>query len=394
MSIVRRLVVALLLTLALAVARAPGQAIFTGGMDEMDEPPVTSADVERMAEIFELSEDQRDAIANLHQAMLSEFERAAKRMRTIADGMEEEIDQNRDFSILGEWVGVAVSFQRYTERLTKAFHDDARLLLTEDQWQGWPAYERARRRGDAFDRGSEMLSSEHVDLIGLVEEMNLPEEVDEDVRAVLRRYELDLDRMLVEMEAEQEEQEEEIKERMSTMTNPLTNLNFFSEQMKTVRKRELRMRKLTESYAARIRSSLPQEMQPRFTDRFNEAEWPDVYRDNYVTSAFETVLDLEDLTSEQRERVLEARARYEDRLETVNREWTRALRESDEKDKGIFDFFTAREAELQEAESARDELDKQTFDRLKSLLTEKQRARLPGEEGTIDWRSMGNVDDW
>ncbi|MEO1129665.1 MAG: hypothetical protein AAFX05_08180 [Planctomycetota bacterium] len=380
-------------TLALtATARAQFFAGSFGGGDI--EPPVSSSDIGRMATILNLSATQREAVEDFQQALLAQYNRARERMQKIEDGLEQEIERDRDFNVLNEFFDVTESFERYIDRLHDAFNDDVQLLLTDDQMMQWPAYERYLRRARAFEDNSELLAGQHVDLIELVRDLELSEEVRTDVDGALLRYELDLDRLLADHEEQRKEQEREMRDKFTQMDNFFAMMPYFQEQVNIARKRELKMRALTESFASRIRASLPEGQSDEFEQDFNVRAWPEVYKENYVTSSFDTVLDFEDLTSDQRGSIMEIRQRYEQRLAEANRAWVKALRESDEQLKGIFDFFGGKDAALDKAQKSRDAIDKQTFEELRGLLTDTQAARLPGQEDDIDWRAMGNFDGW
>jgi protein-disulfide isomerase-like protein with CxxC motif len=139
-----------------------------------------------------------------------------------------------------------------------------------------------------------------------------------------------------------------------------------------------RVRDINLRYAATIGRALPQEVGAEFTDRFNELVYPRVYRVSTTDRAFETILAFEDLSEEQRGRVLEAKARYEQSRERMDANWARAIAEQEEERDvmRVMGIEPSTEA-TRETRTARRELDRTAYEQVLQVLTEEQARRLP-----------------
>jgi len=106
--------------------------------------------------------------------------------------------------------------------------------------------------------------------------------------------------------------------------------------------------------------------------------------------ALDQALTMDDLNDEQAERILQLQSGFMRQVDQANVRLQEATEES-EQNRSVRQMFGmgrgGGDAPVREARQAREQLDQTVMDRLRSVLTDEQFARLPGQERR-DWRRV------
>src|SRR5690606_30912449 len=110
---------------------------------------------------------------------------------------QQEFQDTRDHEILMAGMQASTkTFKARAKEVEQAFFSDLKSLAMGDHTEKWPQVERARRRAVEMDRGP--VSTANVDVIKLARESEGSWLHGEAARAILDRYEVQLDAMLAE----------------------------------------------------------------------------------------------------------------------------------------------------------------------------------------------------
>jgi hypothetical protein len=372
------------LALALMVVSAPAlHAQFGGGMRDVADPEVDSQQLDTIAEMLDFSNQQRELASQLLQGYLAEMTRLGENVRAMMDGARAEFRETRDPRVWQDLMEAMGPFEEEKRTITQRFMEDLRLILEPEQDDKWDDVERFHRRYTSFSDDA-LLSGENVDLIAAVGDMDLPADQMAAVEPILEQYALEIDRALRERNKVYEESMEGAMQLwrdqdFEEMQKRFDNSRDAAETVRDVNRR----------FAREVETTLEREFASEWSREFKARSFPRVYRATPTVEAFETALAFDDLTPEQREEISAMRDAYRARVGSVNDEIAGAIEES-EMSRSIMSFFgRGRNNDSNEVREARDEkreLERQTQDRLRALLTEDQRDRLPDRESNRDWR--------
>lgn len=364
-----------------AVVLFPATAIaqvFRPGGDFL-EPGFTTKDLEHAAQLFGFDEVQREIAGEMVNEYLGRMGAGVEQMTTILQAAEDEFQQTRDIAIWDDFRDRTDEFEQRKDAITEQLKADLRLLLTAEQEALWPRFERDLRRMATIDEGG-LLSGEAVDLVALLDEVGVTSEARGAIASIENRYVTELDRALISRNEVYEETTDKAFERFSTegFDDFEKVMDYFRELLEEAMVEAARVRDINLRYAATIGRALPPEIGEAFTDRFNELCYPRVYRVSTTDRAFETILAFEDLTEEQRGRVLEAQTRYRQSRERLDANWARAIAEQEEERDvmRVMGIEPSTEA-TREARTARRDLDRTAYEQVLRVLTEEQAGRLP-----------------
>lgn len=380
--LIKRLTAVMMVAAALLAVSAPAEAqMFRGGMRGAMDADMTSADLERSAELLQLDEDQKMIAEELLKAYLVQWEELRGRMNQAMEGARNEFRETRDPAVWQDLGPVMDRFQDEKKAMTDRFLEDMKLMLTEEQLERWPALERQRRRVRSLEQS--FLSGEGVDVIELVNDMEFSPELMEGVTPVLARYELELDRALV-------ERDKLYESGMDRAMELWQNQDFDTMQKLFDEAREAgaKVRDTHRRAARQVMSVLPPEKAAEFEKAFKEESFPQVYRRSFAVRAFETTSDMADITDEQRAQISELRSQLDRELSIMNDAMAEAI-EKDEMERtvqGMMGMGRRGPDGDREARQAKRDFEMKMVDRLKAVLTEEQRALLPEPEQQRDWR--------
>lgn len=368
-------------TPSVALAQRGGMAVRAGGPGGMDfAAPVSKADLKKFGAVLKLDEDQTMVAEELLAAMHAEHDTLAKKTRKESERIMNEFRDSQDPSVFSEEMPkVMQTYQEGAAAMQKRYFEDLQAMLTPAQTEKWPKVERLHRRLRSLPAG--MLSGETVDLVSIVEGLELPAPLPDDLGAIIERYEADLDRELTERDRLREE-------RMTAMRGGGGGaFNFDLEKLRAdmaeMRKAGLKVCEVNKRYARLIEGTLPADKQPAFAERVKKDSFPRVYRDTHTAKCLAAAAKFDDLAGDQASAVAELRESYERNVGSINERWAEAI-EASEADGGgdpLAMFMGGGEdGAVADARKAKRELDRTTREKLMAILTDEQKERLPERE--------------
>lgn len=383
-TLVTCVVGALICLLGLA-DRASGQFRF----NPLDEPQVTTEEINHYEKMLSLTEDQLLFAEGLHQAYMVEYNEMREEFREVMDGAREEFRETRDRQVWRDLQEVAQVYGERREELDERFLDDFKLVLTPEQMAEWGRVERFRRRFYTLGNGG-LVSGETVDLTRIVQDLTLTDEQRESLAPIVERYQETLDRALIERN--------ELYETGQRDAMELWQRGDFEEMERRfdeARKAATRLRDVNQQFARQMESALGQDDGARFEREFLERSFPEIYRDTAGMRALDMAMVMEDLSEDQARQVADIQSTFMRRVEEANQR-LRDLTEESEQNRSMRQMFgMGRDRgndQLRNAREAREMIDRDVIDRLKTVLTEEQYSQLPGQERR-DWRDVLDEDE-
>lgn len=380
---------ALLLTPAAATAQ---MQIWSG-----ESKALTESELEEMAEILGLDEFQQESIAALYEGFLVDFERAEAEMDKIRQGAAEEFERSGE---VGVWKVVGrkgQAYARYMDRIRDRLYEDIKLILTEEQVESWPRFERYQRRNRADDGDFGQVSGAWVDLVEIAQGLELTPEAEESVEPTLTAYEMELDAMLIDRQEALEEMSDSMLDEfsdMSSMDGFVKNMGTFQKIAKSNREMALKARDLQARWAPRIAAVLSEEDAAEFTRAFNLRAYPQVYKEGKAQDAFRECESYEELSEDDRARVAELKAAYEAEAASINAKWVKAIQRAEETKTGLFFWPGGSNELLDKAREAREDVDRRYVAQLAEFLPQELVEKLPDHQPKVDWRRLGDFDSW
>jgi hypothetical protein len=379
---------ALLAAFALA---SPAFAQLQGGAQNLDEPAVNASDIELMGEMLGLSEDELSLVQGMHAEHVAKHTEAFQRLQEAQRATVEELrNGNPDARI--RLIENVNEFRGFRDRQRDAFFTELKtLLLTEEQGERFPAFERAYRRAHLSDIDTGMLSGGAVDLFALVRERELPDDVREDIDPLLDRYAREFDEIVVKRMELAGEFTERQAELFRTEPNPLNHMDAYQEMLDETREQVLKAREITERYHRLLAAVMPEGERVEFERSFNRAYVPKVYGPSDAERAFDTAESVESVTEEQAAEIGELRERYQREAATINRRWAEALLEYEAEKLTIAEAATMtapNDETIRELSKSRRELDTRYIRFARQVLDESQREAIPDPDVRESWRDI------
>lgn len=383
------LVVALVLAVALPAAPAQAQMGMRGMNPAGMQTFITRRGVEDYARILKLDNDQKQAALDL-----AEGNRRAGRtlMKEMEGKVNSIMEKARDS---GDWQGMQKEMaemgretQRRFKELDKTFFDDLRLLITDEQAENWPKVERARRR-EQLMRFS-MVSGSSVNLIAIVENVTrqkegaIPSANAEEVAGVLDRYDIELDRALVEFERRSIEAQDEMMRDGNMGFDPAK----IQDMLKKFSSMAIVMRDLNRETTRRLVPLMSEDAGKALELEVLRRSFPRIYRQSHFEKQLAAAKGFADLEESQKESLRLLAESYARDAAAANSKWAAEV-EKEETEKGgtvgvMMGGFMGggggKDNPVTLARQARRDLDKQAEDRLAAILSKDQMARLPERE--------------
>jgi len=387
----RGIVAALALSIMVLVPAMDARAQGGMGAGRFFDPPVDSEEIDSLIEIAAVDEATAEAIQDLFQAFLSQFNSASEKIREIFRLAQEEAERNRDPSVFQDAQKKAIEYYGHQLKIRDQLFEDIKLLLSAEQAETWPKFERLHRRNHLLDNGQNIIAGSSVDLIQLVDDTKTEASgsVAPEVTDTLNRYELELDRLLVQSRDLQNEQLEKTQKLMEEGGNFFANMGEWEKMFDEGRKLQVEIREVNTKYARQIAGMLADAQRAEFDTEYNRRANPRVYAKNYVNGAFDTAKGLESLTPEQKVELAALQDQFQREIAPVQAKWDEELVEWQTNVKMMEMFMGAQAggtAEAKALEQAKKDLDDRYYARIRALLTEEQVKALPDRADT-NWRN-------
>lgn len=355
---------------------------------------ITSRVVDQWIEMLSLTPDQKTAVEALHDAYREEHQRETRALRELVENAQQEFMETQDTGVFKDMADEASKRGDRISGIEKQFLDDFKSLLDPAQAEKWPKVERHHRRTRSLPHG--MLAGESVNLLTIVNDLGLGSQSQE-LADALEQYEIDLDRALDARDNERKAVEERGREMMKDFDPAKMDFGKIRQMMTETRRAGIKVRDVNERYARRLSALVPDEQRADFEQRVRKASYPMVYREPYAMKALDAAKGFDDLTDDQRTAIEEIRASYARDLDAANQRWAAGIAE-EERDGGGDPFMgfgrfvpggeDQPESPAEEPKKQRRELDKAALDRLKALLTDEQKDRLPKREAENPWMAQ------
>jgi polyhydroxyalkanoate synthesis regulator phasin len=262
---------------------------------------------ELVDEIRELQQlDSRDAEARADE--LKEHVRQLKDTMRQGDGAAMDVDLVR--RLMADFDAVVSRWSVTSRSLHGQFLNDVRALLSDEQQQLWPAFERKMRRVKTLPRGT--LSGESTDLLSLINELDLvPNQRPMlDIAAMVHEFELALDERLRErntyLEHNRDARAAVLHNGDQTAAAPLID----AEAAHRVAVRDTNVR-----YARSIAQTLDGELGGELLLSFGRQSYPKAYRPTRAQRSFDAIVQLPDLEPALRASIENLRGEYDLQLD-------------------------------------------------------------------------------
>jgi len=373
---------------------APVRAQFGMGGGDMSQfmSPVTKRAVESWAQMVGMDKDQKEAALALQEGYRSSFKSMSAEMQKAFKELGEKVQDTGDWSgFQKEAAKIGKELTEKMEKLEKGFLDDVKSLLTEQQAANWPRVERARRRDNGLRFG--FVSGQNVDLVKIMTTIGVKPDASPELDEQVLRYETEMDRKIQAFEKWGKDQQAKQTEENVNMFD-MTKIQDMLKEMANLSRD---MRDTNRQYAKNIQALLPADKQAKFDMEIKKKSFPRVYRESYVQKALAESERFADLDASQKEAIAQLKAGYERDADSVNKKWAAAIEEREEKQGGSIGAMMAGFSgnadpndPVGESRKARRDLDDRTKEKLLSLLSEDQKAKLP--EDKPDPRDRGGMD--
>lgn len=361
-----------------------------GAMGDADPEGLISArSLDRSTRPLKLNADQKEAIKALHEGYVSAFRDASKARRQAMEKLMKDNDDEDDRSaFMKKMPEIQQKYAEQTKKLDQTFFSDVKALLSADQESQWSKVERSRRRELGLRSGG-LVGGDGVDLTSVLDDLRLSDADLAPAAESVEQYEADLDRQLADKEKD--------KSDLKFEPGKPFDMEAMQASMAKARENAVKVRDVNERHARTIEGHLPETKRAEFAAAVRRASFPRIYRPSRADKDLDAALKFEDLTSDQRKQVETLRDQHKRDAAPANDSWATAQREADEKGDGggqmigpggavmRMSFKMGDDEEekgpLADARKARKEIDKKTRDRLKEILTEAQRDKLPKADG-------------
>lgn len=370
------------LAVALSASAALGQGFRGGrGGDDAFDPAVTTEQMEKYADMLDLSADQQAAALALLEAYQVEFEAAARPVRDKIENLRTEARETRDRTLWGELMEARGDFEETSEQMETTLLADVQALLTPEQAEsGWPRVVRERRREQSLPRG--LMSGERVDVIALVKDLDLSQEQSAALADTLNQYELELDLALI----KRDQMQDEFRQNMRDLFRN-GDQQAISDLFERGKQAATKVRDINSRAARQVEALLPPEPAATFAAQVRQRSFPMIYRPSYADRVIDAAAKFDDLTGEQKENIATIQAAFAQSITSINRRMETAQVEMEEsmtaERLGAMFRNGGDNDAMRDLRGERRDLETSTIERLRSILTAEQAARLP-ERGDGD----------
>jgi len=344
---------------------------------------VSKRSVEKYADTLNLSKEQAETAATIHEGYAAAYGEVRKMRRAAMEEVRRASEDTGDHSVFMEKMPkIEREFQEKTGKLEKEFFNDLQSVLDSGQQDRWVRVERMRRREVGMRGGA--ISGEGVDLVEVVGNLKLEEPATSVIATPLEEYEAEVDRHL--------QSRDRLKDEAPAF-EPGKGIDIEALQKAMAESREagLKIKDVNERHARKIEGLLPEDKRGAFRDAVKRRSFPRVYKPSRASKDIEAALKMDDLDAGQRAALEGLRESYERDLAGANDAWAAAQEESEKTGSsgaiaggsgGMMMLNMGEEPPaLVEARKARRELDDKANERIKSVLTEAQKSRLPKGRG-------------
>ena len=293
----RALLAAIAMVTLAGVATSPASAQFggRGGFAQAFQPDIMQRDVTLMTSSLGLEEWQRPIVEALLQDYMSNFntgvEALKDRMKVASDDAGKLAKSNGGDAVLEKIMAPLNSWRTEKTQMLDKFMADLKSQLGPQQLERWPSFERALRRERLLPDGD--LSGESVDLFAVLTRMQLTPAEQDAVKQPLAAYELMLDEALVTRMTSIAVLDRELSDAMASM-----NYDRGADIQDKVMVVRIGVRSANDAGIESLAAALG-DRADEFRTRALEAGYPDVFRPHPVMILMQQAYALPSLSPEQ-----------------------------------------------------------------------------------------------
>jgi len=278
------------------------------------EPPlIKAAEVRDIIKALSLDAPTGDLVRSLHEGYVTVYTAAATERRDRIQTLMKQVQDSGDWMTVGvEMQEIEKNWMKRRQDLGADFFENVKAILAPDQLAKWPAYERNRRRRTQLHVGA-FFAGEGVDVIELLDELKLEEPQYAAVAPIVESYAIELDGLLQQRIRAAEDV------RNIDYMDPGAQGSMFDkfERILGVRRQ---IRDANRKHMQIIATSIPGPAGEQLTRTFHAKCYPRIYGPTQADSFLETVLALEDLSTQQRGGVEGIAAMYRDQAAAANQQ--------------------------------------------------------------------------
>lgn len=372
----------LVLVVAIVLTASSARAQFGFGTQMADmADTITKRGAKAYAEILKLDDAQRESMMTLLDGHRTAQHDLMKKMQEKLQELQQKAQETGDWSVFqNDWPKQAIEIGNKSEALEKGFFADLRGLLTPEQDDRWSKLERHRRREKNMRFG--FASGAAADLMEISRRVNAVPAgpAGGEFSALAEQYENEMDRVMVMMEKKNDDTRKGMAE-PGMMMNPAKIGDMMKEYYDIARQG----RDINRDYARRLMPLMSDEARGKFDQEMKRRSFPRVYKESYTEKAIKAAMAMDDLDATQKDAVKTLRDGYVRERAPIDEKWAKAIEAQEEEAGGSINVMmrgfmgqnAGKDNPVKEVREARVDLDSKTTDKLKSVLNEKQRAKLP-----------------
>jgi hypothetical protein len=380
----RTLVLATALTAAIA---GPVAAQFGGdaGLANAFRQDFYRRDLLIFNEVLDLEDWQRPIIEVLLDDYAASFEAGLAGMRDEISKIRVDLGGDDGSRIMERMMGPLSAWEREKVVLRDQFLANVQTQLGPGQIERWPALERAIRREKELPQSE--LSGEGIDLVMVVQRLDLPGTVEDDIAPAIASYENELDAALVSRTRRVEELQPAVRAAMQSM-----DFERGLQVMQQIMAARIEVRNAQDRGMESIAAAMPQEQATLFLQEAWEIAYPKVYGPNPTIAFIEAAKAIADLTPEQVEGIAAIERDYLAQLDVLNARLRELYRTEEPREpQRRFERILQRQRgetpsrelagdpkSIRDVRGDREELGRRTREAILALLTPEQTSNLPG----------------
>ncbi len=373
----------LLLSLAFILALvSPARAQIGGlfGPSGSFEGGITRKGVNAYAKILSLDETQKDAALDLMKGNRAALKELQKEMEAKSNALQEKMREAGDFQLMAkEMPAIAKEAMNKARAIEKSFFEDLKALLTPEQEAKFNLVEYHRRRETWLRIG--LRSGQGVDLIEALEKNKIDPKSNPELNEAVTAYMENIDKLLRPVEGL-------LDEAMTKMFDKMGKGDFMTmaDAFVPMDDQAKKIRDLNRDAARKILPLLSDKDRAAVDLEIKRRSFPRIYKESNPERAMAAALKFDDATPDQKEAIKSLQESYKRDAETANDKWAAAQEEKEEKKGGKVKMMMnmwqeqGGEDDAAKAKKVREELDAKTIDRLKAILKEDQRSKLPADK--------------
>ena len=291
------------------------------GIAESMQQEYFNRDVTLIVEGLELDETQRIIVEELYKDYQADFDAGVDRMKNRFMAMKDELAMGDPERVVRVVFAPWEDWNSERRQLGDRFIDNIKVVLTPQQLDAWPTFERRLYREKTLHKGT--LSGESLNLFHVVRDMDLEPPIRVIIQPALDEYDFALDQVL-------RRRDGVAREGQTTMIRSLQEGN--AELSLDILERQLvahvAVRDVNESFISVIAEAMPsEELREEFRSDALERAYPRIYRRLPVLRLFDAALELPDLDPAVRDQIEGLLDGFYAEVEPLNDALLRALKD-------------------------------------------------------------------